>query len=201
MPPERESIKPELVGNREDVLDVVTHRVAAPVRRSVALSVPTGIEQDHLEVDEALDIPGLTPHPRITSRTTVQHHRHTRPDDIKREPQPRMPEVPHDSMIPPARFGDRASPARRGAAAVEPSQTARVPSKVKPAHRLPDGRKTQPPPVDVERLLRAQAVAVVGVRRPAALLAARFVLVIQPDAAARARELSEGRLAPRRADR
>ena len=64
------------------------------------------------------------------------------------------------------------------------------------AARSRKGRNTQLPPVDIDRLFRARAVAVVGARRPAALLAARFVRVIQPGASARAQGLTEGRLAP-----
>ena len=82
----------------------------------------------------------------------------------------------------------------------EPEADSRNPwrsSKLKPPrHAPPADERRNCYQVDVELLLSAQAVAVVGARGPAVLPAARFVRVIQPDAEARAQGLTEERLAP-----
>jgi hypothetical protein len=58
------------------------------------------------------------------------------------------------------------------------------------------GRETQLPPVDVERLLRAQAVAVAGARRPAALRLRDLCASYNPTQAPELRDLSKGASPP-----
>jgi hypothetical protein len=87
IPPEREAVEGELVGEREDVTGIVGNGVTVGVAGRIALPVATVVKNDYLKACEPGDVTGISPHPRIATSTRVKHDGEAIADNVVREVQ------------------------------------------------------------------------------------------------------------------
>ncbi len=87
IPPEREAVEGELVGEREDVTGIVANGVTVGVAGRIALPVATVVKKDYLKAREPGDVTGVSRHPRIATSTCVKHDGEAIADNVVREVQ------------------------------------------------------------------------------------------------------------------